>query len=127
MRSEKSDSRWSPSLILSASFGYEVSGDAQVPPFPVGFHAREVRLLNALDGIAAEQQTQRRFVKARNVNDSRCCPNRIAGLPAIIVALETRTRTDSRVILGTTLTNPCRRTRKVGTKTARLNNGDLDA
>jgi len=49
-----------------------------------------------MNGVAAEQQPQRRFIEARDVDDDGRGLDRIAGLGATMVALETGHRADGR-------------------------------
>src|ERR1700688_2446923 len=53
--------------------------------------------------------------------------NWIARLGAVIGALEAGYRADGRVVFGATVSDRCRRARRVRTETAWLNDRDLDA
>src|ERR1700730_5620714 len=112
---------------LCAAARFEISRDAQVPPFPVRFHPRRVIPLCQMDSVAAEQQPQRRLIEAREVDNDGCSLDGITRLNAVIVALESGYRANRGIVLGATVAHLSRRACKVGAETAGLNDRDLDS
>ena len=51
-----------PKTDLGPATEFEVRGDAQVAPLPVGFHPRDVILLRQTNRVAAEQQPEGWFI-----------------------------------------------------------------
>lgn len=89
-----------PGIDFGAAARLKVGGDAQVPPLPVGFQPRHITLLRRMNGIASQQQPQRWFSEAGDVDDDGRSLDRIARLGTVMVALVLSQRADGGIVLG---------------------------
>src|SRR5258706_11176168 len=88
-----------PGMDVRASACIEVGGDAHVAPLLVGFDPRDVVLRGKVNGVAAEQQPQRRLIQARDVDDDGRCLGGVPGLGAVMTAEGDGQRADGGIVL----------------------------
>ena len=106
---------------------FEISGQAEFFPGPCFFQPREVVFLRPVVRIAAEQQSQWRFLFLRQSHDRLSRLFRITGLLTVVVALKPGGCSNSRVVVGISFAQFGGTAGEVGAKATRLNDGDLDA
>src|SRR5882762_3890089 len=72
----------------------EISGQAEFFPLSRLFQPCKVVVLRAVVCIATEQESQRRFLLLRQLNDRLCRLLRVARLLAVVIALKPRGRSN---------------------------------
>src|ERR1700674_3682268 len=105
----------------------EISGQAEFFPGPCFFKACEVVFLRPVIRIAAEQQSQWRFLFLRQSHDRLSRLFRITGLLTVVVALKPGGGSNSRVVVGISFAQFGGTAGEVRAEATRLNDGDLDA
>src|SRR5258708_798819 len=105
----------------------EVSGQAEFSPGTCFLQACEVVLLRPVVRIAAEQQSQWRFLVLRQSHDRLSRRFRITGLLTVVVALKPGGCSNSRVVVGISFAQFGGTAGEVRAEATRLNDGDLDA
>src|SRR5258706_7672465 len=105
----------------------EISGQAEFFPGPCFFQACEVVFLRPVVRIAAEQQSQWRFLFLRQSHDRLSRLFRITGLLTVVVALKPGGCSNSRVVVGISFAQFGGTAGEVRAEATRLNDGDLDA
>src|ERR1700731_1875328 len=106
---------------------FEISGQAEFFPEPCFFQACEVVFLRPVVRIAAEQQSQWRFLFLRQSHDRLSRLFRITGLLTVVVALKPGGCSNSRVVVGISFAQFGGTAGEVRAEATRLNDGDLDA
>src|SRR5277367_1288080 len=105
----------------------EISGQTEFCPHSRFFQSCEVVFLRPVVCIAAEQQSQWRFLFLRQSHDrlSRLC--QITGLLTVVVALKPGGCSNSGVVVGISFAQFGGTPGEVRAEATRLNDGDLDA